>query len=221
MKGVILGIAPGARLADISHDIEPYRIAQAGYLLSQTWRYFPKGTTHIAVVDPGVGSARRAIVAEAEGHWFVLPDNGLLSLAAVEPDQVREITEPDYMRHPVSRTFHGRDIFAPAGAHVNSRESFAMAGKAIGDWVRLPNPENQVLHIDRFGNVVTTFREAAALAVGGKRIDRIYSNYAAADSSEPFLIKGSGGYMEISLREASAAKALNVRVGDPVELSST
>jgi S-adenosylmethionine hydrolase len=221
MKGVMLGIAPDARLVDISHEVEPYQIAQAGYLLSQSWRYFPKGTTHVAVVDPGVGSARRAIVAEAEGHRFVLPDNGLLSLAGVEPDKVRAITEPTYMRHPVSRTFHGRDIFAPAAAHINSRVAFEFAGGPISDWIRLPRPENQVLHVDRFGNIVTSFRSAAPLIVGGKRISQFSANYADADRSEPFLIEGSGGYVEISMREASAAAALQVRVGDPVALSNT
>ncbi len=217
----MLGIAPDARLVDISHEVEPYQIAQAGYLLSQSWRYFPKGTTHVAVVDPGVGSARRAIVAEAEGHRFVLPDNGLLSLAGVEPDKVRAITEPTYMRHPVSRTFHGRDIFAPAAAHINSRVAFEFAGSPISDWIRLPRPENQVLHVDRFGNIVTSFRSAAPLIVGGKRISQFSANYADADRSEPFLIEGSGGYVEISMREASAAAALQVRVGDPVTLSNT
>jgi len=221
MKGVILGIAPDARIVDISHAVAPYQIAQAGYLLSQSWRYFPEGTTHLVVVDPGVGSARRAIVAEAEGHRFVLPDNGLLSLAGVAPRGVREITKQTYMRHPVSRTFHGRDIFAPAAAHINSMEAFELAGHVISDWVRLPTPKDQVLHIDRFGNIVTSFRTVAPLLVGGKRVSQFSANYADADRSEPFLIEGSGGYVEISMREASAAAALNVRVGDPVTLSST
>ncbi len=221
MKGVILGIAPDARIVDISHEVEPYQIAQAGYLLSQSWRYFPRGTTHVVVVDPGVGSARRAIVAEAEGHRFVLPDNGLLSLAGVEPTEVREITEQTYMRHPVSRTFHGRDIFAPASAHINSRAAFEFAGGTVDNWVRLPLPANQVLHIDRFGNIVTSFRTVAPLLVNGRRVSHVSSNYADADRSEPFLIEGSGGYVEISMREASAAEALQVRVGDPVTLSNT
>jgi S-adenosylmethionine hydrolase len=221
MKGVILGIAPNARLVDISHEVEPYQIAQAGYLLSQSWRYFPEGTTHLVVVDPGVGSARRAIVAEAEGHRFVLPDNGLLSLAGVEPDKVRAITEAAYMRHPVSRTFHGRDIFAPAAARIDSHAAFIRAGEMVNRWVRQPAPKNQVLHVDRFGNIVTSFRSVAPLIVGGKRISQFSANYADADRSEPFLIEGSGGYVEISMREASAAAALNVRVGDPVTLSNT
>src|SRR5450432_870609 len=119
VKGVILGICPEARMVDITHAVTPFEIAEAGFLLAQSWRYFPKGTIHMAVVDPGVGSSRRAILAEAGGHFFVAPDNGLLSLVfAEEEHRVREITARRYFREPVSQTFHGRDVFAPVAAHL-------------------------------------------------------------------------------------------------------
>src|SRR3569623_993574 len=120
MKGVILGICPQAELIDITHDITPYAIAEGAYTLAQAWRCFPRGTTHLAVVDPGVGTERRAILAEEDGHRFVAPDNGLLSfiLAAHPAATVRENSESRFFRDSVSSTFHGRDIFAPVSAHL-------------------------------------------------------------------------------------------------------
>src|SRR5215469_3727889 len=117
MKGAILSLCPDARLIDITHEIRPYDITGAAFTLSQAWSCFPKGTVHLIVVDPGVGGTRRALIAEAEGHLFVAPDNGILSL--VSPAiAAREITEDQFFRKPVSQTFHGRDIFAPVAAHL-------------------------------------------------------------------------------------------------------
>jgi S-adenosylmethionine hydrolase len=209
MKGVIAGIAPEAQVIDITHEVEPFQIAQGAYLLAQSWNWFPRGTIHVAVVDPGVGSARRAIAAEHEGRYFVLPDNGLLPFA----DVVREIRSGV----PASTTFHGRDIFAPAAAHLAAGTPFEKMGPLAEDWLRPPATREQVLHIDRFGNVITSLRTAHAVAIRGFRIDLHASNYSAAPRGELFLITGSGGYLEISEREASAAVRLRCRVGDPVK----
>jgi S-adenosylmethionine hydrolase len=216
MKGVIAGIAPQAQVIDITHEVEPFHIAQGGYLLSQAWYWFPEKTIHVAVVDPGVGGLRRAIVAEAQGHRFVLPDNGLLSLAGVETPVVREIRNETLMLHPVSRTFHGRDVFAPVAAHLASGVGFQNVGPVIDDWVRFPQSGHQVLHIDRFGNVITSLRAPAALEIRGEKIDLYVPNYSAAPSGRLFLITGSGGYIEISKREASAAARIGCQVGDPI-----
>lgn len=219
MKGVIAGIAPAAQLIDVSHGVEPYQIRQAAYLLSQTWSWFPAGTVHVAVVDPGVGSERRAIAAESRGHRFVLPDNGLVSLAGVEHPVVREIRNQTLMRHPVRQTFHGRDVFAPVAAHLAAGVAFEDLGPIVEDWVRLPLAGPQVLHIDRFGNVITSLRAAAPLQIRGTTIQAHVPNYSAAPAGQLFLITGSGGYVEISQREASAAARLGCKVGDPITLS--
>jgi len=211
MKGVVAGIAPHAHLIDLTHEVEPFQIAQGAYLLEQSWKWFPPGSIHVAVIDPGVGGTRRAIAAQFEGHYFVLPDNGLLPVAAV----VREITG----QHPASSTFHGRDIFAPAAARLAAGLPFEELGPLIHDWVRLDPPGHQVLHIDRFGNVITSLREASALVIRGTRIDLHASNYAAVPKGQLFLITGSGGYIEISEREASAAARLGCKAGDPITLA--
>jgi S-adenosylmethionine hydrolase len=220
MKGVIAGICPNSQVIDITHSVEPFQIRQAGYLLAQSWPYFPAGTVHAAIVDPGVGSARRALAAHAQGRYFVLPDNGLLSLIGVEQPEVREIRNAALMLTPVSMTFHGRDIFAPAAAHLAAGFLFENVGPLVEDWIRLPDIASAVLHIDRFGNVVTSFRaedhSGRALRIGDTTIARHANNYAAAPRGELFLIAGSGGYLEISEREASAAARIGCRVGDPV-----
>jgi hypothetical protein len=204
-------------VVDITHEVEPFQIDQGAYLLGQAWRWFPAGTIHIVVVDPGVGSARRALAAEAEGHRFVLPDNGLLSGIGVGNPVVREIRNPALMLHPVSRTFHGRDVFAPAASHLAAGFSFDDVGPAVEDWVRLAISGERVLHIDRFGNVVTSLRDVrASVRLRDAAIARAFSSYSAAPEGELFLIEGSGGYVEISLRQGSAAERIGCRVGDTV-----
>ncbi len=220
MKAVIARACPAARTIDITHDVEPFEIAQGAYLLGQAWRWFPLGTVHVAVVDPGVGSDRRVLAAQANGHRFVLPDNGLLSLIGVEQPAVRQIQNPAAMLAPVSRTFHGRDIFAPAAAHLACGFPFADLGPLIEDWVRLLRPVSEVLHIDRFGNVITSLRAnehpESALRLHAATISRHSVNYASAPEAELFLIEGSGGYLEISERQGSAAARIGCRVGDRV-----
>src|SRR5215467_11106191 len=137
MKGVILGICPGAQIVDISHDITPFEIGEAAYMIAQAYRYFPKKTVHVVVVDPGVGTVRRPILMEAAGQYFVAPDNGVLSMIySREKSKVRVVANQRYFRKPVSHTFHGRDIFAPVAAYVARGESSKRVGKIIDDYLR-------------------------------------------------------------------------------------
>src|SRR5580698_8876197 len=137
MKGVILGISPRAQIVDITHEIAPQDVSEAAFVIAQAWRYFPKGTIHVVVVDPGVGSARRAILCEAEGQFFIAPDNGVLSMVYDSARcKVREITNSKLFLKKVSKTFHGRDVFAPSAAHLSKGLAPAKFGEIIHDPVR-------------------------------------------------------------------------------------
>jgi S-adenosylmethionine hydrolase len=238
MKGVIAGIAPRARVIDISHDVAAYQIAQARFLLAQSWPYFPKGTVHLCVVDPGVGTSRRPIVVQAAGHFFLGPDNGILtSLINHKGATVHALTSPKLFLKNVSQTFHGRDVFAPAAAHLARGLSPAAAGPLIADALRSTSGEpvrigrrfwsGEVAHIDHFGNLITNlvaseFLPLAAkgllLKIGFVEVSRLVPSYAAAPGGEPVLITGSSGNLEVAVKESSAAKALGVGLGAPVEL---
>ncbi len=239
MKGVILGICPDAQLVDISHEITPYAIAEAAFTLSQAWTCFPEGTVHMVVVDPGVGSSRRPILVEAAGHYFVAPDNGVLTMLydAVPAHVVLEITASRYFRQPVSRTFHGRDVFAPVAAHIGNGLAAADLGDPIGDYLRLefarPNRTGEktwtgtILKADHFGNLITNFdstawqglaAEAFEMRVGDRVASRIASNYARMATGEVFIIAGSAGFLELSVNRGSAGETTHARSGDVIEL---
>jgi S-adenosylmethionine hydrolase len=239
MKGIILGICPDAQLVDISHEISPYAITEAAFTLSQAWTSFPHGTVHLVVVDPGVGSARRPVLAEAAGHYFVAPDNGVLTMLydAVPGHEVREITASRYFRQPVSRTFHGRDIFAPVAAHLANGVAPGEFGNRIDDALRLgfarPVPTGPktwvgtILKVDRFGNLITnldaeTWRRLASepfeMKAGAILVSRMASNYAEMQPGVPFAIEGSAGFLEISMNRSSVAKTAGAQAGDTVEL---
>jgi S-adenosylmethionine hydrolase len=238
MKGVILGICPRARIVDISHGVAPYEISEGAYLIAQAYRYFPKKAVHVVVVDPGVGTSRRPILVEAAGQYFVAPDNGVLSLIySQEKAKVRLIASEKYFLKPVSRTFHGRDIFSPVGAHLAAGVPVAQMGKPIEDYLRpaFEKPERtgkrtwvgRILKIDRFGNLITNFhvndfpdleRRDFSLAIGPVEIGVLAHNYAECGPGELFLIPGSTGYLEVSLSQASAAEQVGCESGAPVEL---
>lgn len=239
MKGVLLGICPEAQLVDISHEIAPYAITEAAFTLSQAWRCFQEGSIHLVVVDPGVGSLRRPILVEAAGHRFVAPDNGVLTMIydSVAACEVREITASRYFRQPVSRTFHGRDIFAPVAAYLANGLEAAAFGNQIEDYRALGFSKpvrtgektwaGTILKADRFGNLITNFASETWMGPGAPRfemragsllISRTASNYAEMLTDEPFVIAGSAGYLEISLNQGSAASLLGVRASEPVEL---
>src|SRR5579864_6235147 len=138
MKGVILRIAPTAQIIDISHEVQSFDVTGGAFTIAEAYRYFPKKTIHVVVVDPGVGSTRRPLLAEAAGQYFIAPDNGVLSMIfAGEKSKVRHITNERYFLHPVSRTFHGRDVFAPVAAHLASGIAPARFGKLVDDYLRL------------------------------------------------------------------------------------
>ena len=238
MKGVILSIEPRARIIDISHEIVPYSITEAAFVLAQAYGCFPPGTVHVVVVDPGVGTSRRPILAEAARHLFVAPDNGVLSMIyGRERHKVRHITREQYFRLPVSRTFHGRDIFAPVAAHLAHGVRPARFGKLISDYVRgdfaepVPSGERRwtghVLKVDRFGNLITNFAwnrfpdlQACAfeMRIGRRRITVCLPSYSHGRPRQLFAIAGSSGFLEIAANQASAARLTGSTAGDEVSL---
>jgi S-adenosyl-L-methionine hydrolase (adenosine-forming) len=232
MKGVILGITPNAQLVDISHDIPSYNIAEAVFVVDTIYRYFPKGTVHLVVVDPGVGSDRRPIAAAAHGQLFVAPDNGVLS--AVLETEAYHIKNDRLFLNPMSQTFHGRDIFAPVAAHLARGTEIDSVGPRIRDFVKRPllRPRRQgrkiigiVLRVDKFGNVITNFRRSDlgsnfTIRIGGLPIVRLCANFSEAAPGEFVAVEGSTGYIEIALNQESAADRLNVASGAEIEVES-
>ena len=230
MKGVILGLAPRVRIVDITHEIAPFDISEAGFVIAQAWSWFPKGTVHVVVVDPGVGSSRRPILAAAGGHYFIGPDNGVFSMIYdVVPHKVRTISNSKLMRTDVSRTFHGRDIFAPAAAYLARKTPPARFGKLITDYVRSEAAKGgTILKVDRFGNLITNLHidrfsgiktHAFELRIGGETIRRLALTYAETKIGELFVIVGSSGYLEIAANQENAARKLGCGSGAPVEFT--
>jgi S-adenosylmethionine hydrolase len=230
MKGVISSIAPNVAVFDITHEIPPGNIHAAAFTLFACFRDMPAGTIIVAVVDPGVGSTRRPLAAKADEIYLVGPDNGLFSyIFDTCPDAaIFEITREFSTDKEVSRTFHGRDVFAPAAAYLALGTSMVELGSPVSAAVRLPciYPEvegeaivGRVMHIDRFGNVITSLTadmlaEGLSTEFGGRRIEQVRGNYAESDRDELFFIAGSIGLIEISMNGASAAEKLGIAAGD-------
>ena len=239
MKGVILGIAPEAQLVDITHDIRSYDILEAAFIIDSAYRYFPGGTIHVVVVDPGVGSARRPMAASAKEHMFVAPDNGVLSHVlqnggATPASSAYWIKNQSLFLNAVSQTFHGRDIFAPVAAHLALGTPIESVGPRTVDFVKkaLPKPRPQgdtlvgtVLRIDKFGNIITNLKRSHlgkdfVICVAGLSITRLCANFSEAEPGEFFALEGSTGYIELALNQGSAADRLNVRLGAEIEVES-
>ena len=241
MKGVVLGINPDAVLVDVSHDLPAHDVPFAALELAATYKHFPPGTIFVVVIDPGVGSARRGLAAEA-GDWkFVAPDNGVLTAVfhEVTPKRVVELTERRYARPTVSRTFEGRDRFAPAAAWISKGVQLPALGRTLTDYhlLDLPVPHldggvlrGVVVRIDRFGNVVTNLDRRSCerltdgggtvrLTVAGTAIPHIVSTYSEIAPGTIGALFGSTDHLECAAHAASAADVLGVHVGDPVELS--
>jgi len=235
MKGTILTICPSATLVDISHDIPAHDVRHAAFVLRTTFSFFPAGTVHICVVDPGVGGARRAIAAQAGGQRFVAPDNGLLTpILDSGHYQAVELVEPRFWRTATpSITFHGRDIFAPVGAHLAAGATLGDVGVPADSLERLDTPApvrcrdgrvlGHIVHIDRFGNVITDIPASwlvsdgeMACEVGGAIVPVSSLSYASAPRGALLALVGSHGFLEVAVREGSAEIALGVYVGTPV-----
>ena len=242
MKGVILNVVPEAEIVDISHAVQPFDVLDGALTIAQSYSYFPTATVHVVVVDPGVGTARRPIIASSEQHHFVAPDNGVLSLiyAREERMHVRHVTSQHYFQQPVSNTFHGRDIFAPVAAYLAKRVDSEKFGEIVDDYVRFNAPRPKpvdartmrgvVLKVDRFGNLITNitpqdvpmlFQQnppAFKIVVGKREIGEIKSAYSEGEPGEIFAILGSMGYVEISTNRGSAAQAIGVGKGTEVSI---
>ncbi|MFC1924106.1 S-adenosyl-l-methionine hydroxide adenosyltransferase family protein [Chloroflexota bacterium] len=254
MKGVMLTINPEVTIVDICHSIEPQNIAQAAFVISNACDYFPQDTIHVVIVDPEVGSQRRAVILKTPKAFFVAPDNGVLSYVigtleeklppsrggppAAEkkrlPTQLKavEITNSKFWRHPVSSTFHGRDIFAPVAAHLSLGVLLEDFGQSITSLFALPFPRPQIgangvlkghiVHIDHFGNLITDFSKEdlppskPCLEIAGQQIEGLSTSYADADKL--LAILGSSGNLEIALKNGSAASLLDAKVGDEVRI---
>jgi len=235
MKGVIASIAPEALVIDLCHGVSPHRIEEAAFLLLSSYRFFPPGTIHVAVIDPGVGGRRRILGILAGGYTFLVPDNGLIGpvLGEIgEPVEARSIENTSYFLQPVSRTFHGRDIFAPVAAHFARGIPLAEFGPPAGEFVRLPFPvasrkgrivEGGVIHVDHFGNLITNvpLREGdsiEAVEIAGRRIAGLAASYEEGRPGEPLALPGSAGYLEIAVRCGRADEVLGVGCGEPVRV---
>ena len=237
MRGVALGICPDVTLADITHEIAPQDVLGGALELAAAYKYFPQGTVFLCVVDPGVGSARRGLAAEADGYRFVAPDNGLLTMVFKEsvPAQVVELTDRQYARSTISRTFEGRDRFAPAAAWLAKGVEVRALGTPVTTWQMLDIPEpcvtggqlsGVVLRVDRFGNLVTNIdrRSFDAFAAGratesevaGHRVARVVDTYAAAESGSACALFGSSDHLEIAVPGGSAAERLGLARGAAV-----
>ena len=237
VRGAVLSINPGATLVDITHCIRPGSVFDGAFVMAGACPVFPEGTVHVGVVDPGVGGERRAVLIETERYLFVGPDNGLLSMAAERDGirRVRELRKGDYMRRPVSRTFHGRDVFGPVAAHLTLGLDPSELGPATRDleMIRVPEPEagpgeirGEVLHVDAYGNLLTNIGEgllrehlgsgALAVLVGGRLVRGPFGSYASMEEGEPGALVGSLGVLEVACREASAAETLGVGPGEKV-----
>lgn len=233
MKGAILFINENVHIVDITHEIEPQNIKSAGFNLRACYRDFLVGTIFIAVVDPGVGSERRAILVETGDYYFIAPDNGLLSFVFNESTDFRvfELTNKQFFAKEVSATFHGRDLFAPVAAHLSQGVNPCEFGREITDFVRFEENrprkisvdeiEAEIIAIDRFGNLITNLKredlpERFALEIGGTRIEEIRGFFAEGEPREVFMIFGSAGFLEIAAFQDSAKNFLQAETGQKI-----
>jgi S-adenosylmethionine hydrolase len=236
VKGVLAERAPGVLIDDATHDIPPGDIRSAAWALSRYWRLFPAGTVHLAVVDPGVGSDRRALAARVAGRLLVAPDNGVLGRVLDEcpPDLVVSLENPEYRRPEPSCTFHARDIFAPAAAALALGVPLEELGPPVADPIILPLPRPDcrgdaargvVVHVDTFGNLITNLpercvRAATTVRIGGRPIGPLRRAYAEVEPGRPLALIGSAGLLEVAVRDGNAASVLGVGLDAVVEVAS-
>jgi S-adenosyl-L-methionine hydrolase (adenosine-forming) len=229
MKGVILGRNPGVRIVDISHEIPSFDVMEASIVIGDACRFFPAGTVHMVVVDPGVGSARRPIALKGTGpgadQIFVGPDNGVFTLV-YGTGPAHHISNTGLFHHPVSQTFHGRDIFAPVAAYLATGAPIESVGPAVTGLVTHSSSRKpSVLRVDKFGNVLTNLRRNQlgsdfVIRAGGIEVRRLLSSYSEAIADEVFAIEGSAGLIELSLNLESAADRLKLQRGAEFEVET-
>lgn len=241
MKGVIYRINPEAKIVDLCHQIESHNIHEAAFLLKKSYPYFSEGTVFVVVVDPGVGGERKPIIVKTEKYLFVAPDNGVLSFL-VERDikKIIHITNEEYFLKPVSRTFHGRDIFAPVAAYLSEGERIENFGSAIKDMERIELPApgveknrllGEIISVDRFGNLITNInrdvflqfieRKKFRIVIGETRISKISSSYQEGKEGSPIAIFDSFDNLEISLYRSDASRSLNLNKGSKIYIEKS
>jgi S-adenosyl-L-methionine hydrolase (adenosine-forming) len=240
LKGVILKINPDVTIVDITHHLTPFDMLEGALAIGSTYKYFAPRTIHVVVVDPGVGTERRPLLVSGDNQYFIAPDNGVLSLVYEREHNVvvRHVTAEHYYLQPVSKTFHGRDIFAPVAAWLSKGWQTSSMGEEITDYKRfaLPKPKEVdgavkgvVMRIDSFGNLVTNFRaedlpEGAVekgeiqFQVGSQSVTRLVDTFARGNAGEAVAYLGSSGYLEIAVNKGSAARTLGLGRGTPVVL---
>lgn len=242
LKGVILKINPGATIVDINHHVAPYDLLDGALSIGAAYSYFPPRTIHVVVVDPGVGTERRPLLVTAQNQYFVAPDNGVLSVIYEREKEnlvVRHANVEHYYLAPVSKTFHGRDVFAPVAAWLSKSWQTASMGDEIHDFKKfaLPRPKaanglvkGVIIKIDAFGNLITNFRAedlpCAALdkgtvhfQVGAHEVTQMVDTFAKGKDTQPFAFVGSSGYVEIGVNKGNASRALGLGRGAPVVLT--
>jgi S-adenosylmethionine hydrolase len=237
MKGVILTINPHATIVDLSHQIAPHKIEEAGYVLHSCYRSFPDGTIHVAVVDPGVGSNRRPLLVSSSRYYFLAPDNGLLTYVMKEEDgvEVRHIENKQYRLKAQGATFDGRDLFAPAAAWLAKGEPLASFGRLVNDPVKFPLEEpvwqdqrlvGRIVYVDRFGNLISnilrkhleeveavTKHPTPEIHIAQQTIKGLVVSYSEGEGSRPAALLNSNGFLEIFVKEGSVAEALGLKSG--------
>lgn len=230
LHGVISARAPQVRVIDLCHEVSPQGVAEAGFLLATSVPFFPSGTVYVAVVDPGVGSARQVLCARTAAGCFLAPDNGLLSetLASQELLELVAVTQRELFLPNLSNTFHGRDLFAPVAAHLALGAPLSSLGPSLTDFVRLPAPrltwlenaaEAVVRYVDRFGNCVSNLPSVGLAGIRSARIGEVeipgplHVSYVAVPLNQPLLVAGSSGFVEVSVNAGNAARMLNLQVG--------
>jgi hypothetical protein len=243
LKGVILKINPEVTIVDVTHHVTPFDLLDGALAIGAAYAYFPPKTVHVVIVDPGVGTERRPLLVSGQNQYFIAPDNGVLSLI-YEREQnivVRHANAEHYYLQPLSKTFHGRDVFAPVAAWLTKGWQTASMGDEIQDYKRLALPRPKagaeglkglVLKIDSFGNLVTNFRAedlpadvqngaALKLQVGTQAVSRLVDTFARGNASEPVAYFGSSGYLEVAINKGNASRALSVGRGAPVILTES
>jgi len=237
VKGVILGINPKVHVVDLCHEVEPQDIMGAAFALKTAYKYFPKDTIHIVIIDPGVGSGRLPILVKTKDYYFIGPDNGVLSLALEEQEIEGIVYLDNYEFHlrPVSNTFHARDIFAPVAVHLSKGISYQLFGKGVKVYkkIKLPKPKikphlisGEIIYIDRFGNLFTNISQdikdkikRPKIIIKNKLIRGLKSSYAQARPGKLLAIWGSSGFLEIAVNSGNAKENLGAKIGEKVEIT--